>query len=169
MTRDLLAHYVDIAMNSEAPDYRLLGEGIDSLSEEFNPETETKQWINQKNGNTDIKSYAPSIEFDIEDCDQDDTELMDWINDIVDKLPTGKSATSSYVRVRLNKPLDGTGADAKVFKAVKRMCSVSVSSTGGDAGSNVVNGISLGGKGDGIEGYFNIETSTFTAGTYAEG
>lgn len=170
MKRDLLAHYVDIGMktaiDAEDTNFHLLGEGVGALSEEFNPETETKQWINDKNGNTAIKSYTPSIEVEIEDCDQDDTELIDWLNDLVDDLPTGKDATSSYVRVRLNRPLDSAGTDAKVFKAVKRMCSISVSSTGGDAGSNVVNSISIGGKGDGKKGYFNIETNKFTVGEY---
>lgn len=167
MKRDKLAHYVDIKMqtdiNSTEAEYHLLGEGIDSLTEEFNPETDTKQWINEANGNTDVSSYTPSISVDIEDCDQEDSALMDWIDDLVDTLPTQKSAVSSYVRVRLNRPAAG---NEKVFKAVKRMCAISVDSTGGDAGSNVADSITLGGKGDGVQGYFDISTNVFTAGEY---
>lgn len=138
-------------------DYHMIGEGVESLSEEFNAETDTKQWINQANGNTDVKSYAPNIDFDMEDVDPEDEELQEWINRMVDTLPTGSEAVTSYIRVRLKNPT-GTG----VYKAVKRMCAVSVGSTGGDAGANVTNSISLGGKGDGIQGTFDVKTKIFT-------
>lgn len=161
--RELLAHYVDINMVKTAAgsgqDYHLIGEGVESLSEEFNSETETKQWINQANGNTDVKSYTPNIDFDMEDVDPEDEEMQEWVNEMVDTLPTGSAAVTSYIRVRLKNPT-GEG----VYKAVKRMCAVSVGSTGGDAGANVTNSISLGGKGDGIPGTFNVTTNTFTPG-----
>lgn len=161
--RELLAHYVDINMVKTAAgsgqDYHLIGEGVESLSEEFNSETETKQWINQANGNTDVKSYTPNIDFDMEDVDPEDEEMQEWVNKMVDTLPTGSAAVTSYIRVRLKNPT-GEG----VYKAVKRMCAVSVGSTGGDAGANVTNSISLGGKGDGIPGTFNVTTNTFTPG-----
>lgn len=161
--RELLAHYVDINMVKTAAgsgqDYHLIGEGVESLSEEFNSETETKQWINQANGNTDVKSYTPNIDFDMEDVDPEDEEMQEWVNEMVDTLPTGSAAVTSYIRVRLKNPT-GEGA----YKAVKRMCAVSVGSTGGDAGANVTNSISLGGKGDGIPGTFNVTTNTFTPG-----
>lgn len=170
MKRDLLVHYVDIKMqtdvNSTETEYHQLGEGIDSLTEEFNPETETKQWINEPNGNTDVSSYTPSISVDMEDCDQEDTALMDWLDDLIDSLPTGKKAITSYIRVKLNRPV--TKDNEKVFRAVKRMCSVSLNSTGGESGNNVTNSFSLGGKGNGIIGYFDISTNSFTAGTYTE-
>ncbi len=156
MKRPELQHFIDTSMNGSTASYHLLGEGIDSLSEEFNAEEETEQWINQYNGTTDIKSYTPSISFDIQDVDQDDTDLMDWIYKMIDELPTGKSAVTNYVRARVK----GSGP---TYPAVKRNCSVSVSSTGGDAGGNVINSITLGGRGDGIVGTFNASTKVFTA------
>ncbi len=158
MKRPDLQHFVDISMNGAEPDYHLLGEGIDSLSEEFNPEEETEQWINQYNGTTDIKSYTPSISVEMQDVDQDDTELMDWIYHLVDTLPTGKDAVTNYLRVRVK----GNGP---TYPAVKRNCSVSVSSTGGDAGANIVNSITIGGRGDGVAGTYNAETGKFTEGS----
>lgn len=157
MKRHLLAHYVDIKMDSTfaSSDYHLLGEGINSLTEEFNPEEETEQWINQANGTTDIKSYTPSISVEMQDVDQDDTDLVDWVNTMIDTLPTGKEAVTSYVRVRLK----GNGPE---YPAVRRLCAVSVASTGGDAGANVTDSITLGGRGDGVQGTFNAETKTFT-------
>lgn len=162
MKRHLLAHYVDVKMDTTfaATSYHLLGEGINSLTEEFNPEEETEQWINQANGTTDIKSYTPSISVEMQDVDQDDTELVEWVNRMIDTLPTGKEAVTSYVRVRLQ----GEGPD---YPAVRRLCAVSMGNTGGDAGSNVTNGFTLGGRGDGVKGTFNAKTNTFTEETSA--
>lgn len=157
MKRHLLRHYVDISMDKTLaePDYHLIGEGVSSLSEDMNAEEETVQWINQENGTTDLKSYTPSISIEMQDVDQEDTDLVDWVNEIVDTLPTGSSATTSYVRVRIK----GSGPS---YPAVQRKCTVTVSSTGGDAGGNVTNSITLGGCGDGIQGTFNVESGTFS-------
>lgn len=159
MKRNLLQHFVDVAMDSTlaATNYRLIGDGVESLTEEMNGESETKQWINQENGTTDVKSYTPSISIERKNIDQDDTELTDWINNLIDTLPTGKKAITSYVRVRVQ----GSGPS---YPAVQRMCSVTVGSTGGDAGADVADAITLGGRGDGIKGTFNVETKKFTAG-----
>lgn len=158
MKRHLLAHFVDIKMDTTyaASDYHLLGEGISSLTEEFNAEEETEQWINQENGTTDLKSYTPSIEVEMQDVDQEDTELVAWVNKMIDTLPTGKKAVTSYIRVRL------TGEEGPEYPAVRRQCAVMVGGTGGDAGGNVTNTITLGGRGDGVAGKFNATTRKFT-------
>lgn len=163
MKRHELQHFVDISMDKtlSETDYHLLGDGISSLTEEFNAEEETEQWINQQNGTTDVKSYTPSISVEMQDIDQEDEELVDWFNNLIDILPTGSKAVSSYVRVRIK----GSGP---TYPAVQRMCSVTVGSTGGDAGANVINSITLGGRGDGIQGTFNVETKKFTARGAAE-
>lgn len=160
MKRHLLAHFVDIKMDTsyEASDYHLLGEGISSLTEEFNAEEETEQWINQENGTTDLKSYTPSIEVEMQDVDQEDTALVEWVNKMIDTLPTGKAAVTSYIRVRLS----GKGP---TYPAVRRQCAVMVGGTGGDAGGNVTNTITLGGRGDGEAGTFNATEKTFTPGS----
>lgn len=159
MKRHLLRHFVDVAMDTTyaASDFHLLGEGIESMSEEFNAESETVQWINQESGTTDIKSYTPSIEIERQNVDQDDTDLTDWFNRMIDTLPTGKDAATSYVRVRIT----GNGP---TYPAILQPCTVTVGSTGGDAGGNVTDAITLGGRGDKVVGSFNLETNKFTAG-----
>ena len=163
LKRHELQHFVDINMSKTLTDadYHLLGDGIASLTEEFNAEEETEQWINQENGTTDIKSYTPSISVEMQDIDQDDTELVDWFNNLIDTLPTGSKAVSSYVRVRIKGP-------GPSYPAVQRKCSISVGSNGGDAGSNVTNSITIGGRGDGIQGTFNVSTKEFTADSATE-
>lgn len=163
MKRHELVHYVDTSMGAGQPVWGLLGDGITSLTEEMNPEEETKQWINQENGDTDVKSYTPSIEVEKEDCVDDETQK--WIDKMVDELPTGSDATTSYVRFRLK---DKVGEQAGVYVAYRRECAVTVNSVGGEAGSNVVNSVKLGGKGAAVKGTFNVSTKTFTADAATE-
>lgn len=158
MKRHLLRHFVDVAMDSTyaTSDYHLLGEGIESLTEEFNAEEETTQWINQESGTTDVKGYTPSIEVERQDVDQDDDDLNDWFDNIINTLPTGKAAATSYVRVKI----EGAGP---TYPAVMQPCVAIAGSTGGDAGGNVVDSITLSGRGDKVIGTFNPSTGKFTA------
>lgn len=145
--REVLRHYFNIG-TLETPVWILLGEGVTSLTEEFNPESDTKQYINQSNGSTVIKSYTPSISVEREYIGD---KLQDWINEKIKTLPTGSKAISEYVRVNiLEKPTDN------VYPAVKRKCTYQFDSIGGDAGSELVNAMTLGGVGDGIVGTFDV-------------
>lgn len=156
MKREELVHYLDTSMGSGDPAWALIGDGVSSLTEEFNPEEETQQWINQANGDTSVKSYTPSIEVEKQDCIDD--EMQAFINKMVDELPTAKAAETSYLRFRLTDKTE----DNK-YVAYMRKCAVSVNSTGGEAGSNVVNSIKIGGKGAAVKGTFDPATKTFTA------
>ena len=155
MKREQLAHFVDTTMCGTTPNYVLLGDGISSLSEEFNAETETTQWINQESGTTSVKSYTPTIEVERQDCTDD--ECREWIKEIIDTLPTGTDAETYVVRVdKSSANTDGS------YPAIRRKFAVSAGSTGGDAGGYVVDSVSFGGAGDQVEGTFNVSTLTFT-------
>lgn len=153
--REKLMHFFNIG-TSDTPQYVLLGDGITSLTEEFNPESETKQYINQANGTTSIKSYTPSISVEKEYIKDDD--LQDWINEKIKVLPTGSEAQSDYVRVNILE----APTEAGKYKAVKRKCSYQFDSIGGDAGSELINSMTLGGIGDGVQGTFDVSTNIFT-------
>lgn len=146
--REVLRHYFNIGTLA-SPKWVLLGDGITSLTEEFNPETDTKQYINQSNGTTSLKSYTPSIPIEREYISD---ELQRWIDEKVKILPTGSKAISEYVRINLlDAPVDGA------YPAVKRKCTYQFDSIGGDAGSPLVNSMTLGGAGDGVQGTFTVE------------
>lgn len=157
--REKLMHFFNIG-TEETPEYVLLGDGITSLTEEFNPESDTKQYINQANGTTSTKSYTPSISIEKEYIKED--KLQDWINEKIKILPTGSAAQSDYVRINIMEK----GADG-VYPAVKRRCAYQFDSIGGDAGSELINSMTLGGIGDGIQGTFNVKENTFTPATVA--
>lgn len=161
-TREKLMHFFNIG-TSDAPEYVLLGDGITSLTENFNPESETKQYINQANGTTSIKSYAPSISVDKEYIK--DEKLQEWIDEKIKLLPVGTAAQSDYVRVNILEAPTTEG----VYPAVKRRCSYQFDSIGGDGGSELKNSITLGGIGDGIQGTFNVPTRTFSENDSEDG
>ena len=50
------------------------------------------------------------------------------------------------------------------YVAYRRKFAVTADSTGGDAGGNVVDAVTLSGVGDAVKGTFNPTTLTFTAG-----
>lgn len=153
--REKLVHYLNIGTAS-APKYVLLGDGITSLTEEFNPESDTKQYINQANGTTVIKSYTPSIAIEREYIKDD--ELQAWIDEKVKTLPTGSDAETDYIRINLFDETSTSGT----YNAVKRKCTFQFDSVGGDAGAELVSALTLGGVGDGIQGEFTVGTKTFT-------
>lgn len=158
--REDLRHYVDTSMNAEVATYALLGDGINSLTEEMNPEEETKHYINMAKASNAVKAYQRTFEVDKEDCVED--AVQKWIDGLVDKLPTGAKAQTSFIRFRIKDALEGEGNVGK-YKAIKVPCTVAVASSGGDGGDYVHNVINIKQCGDDIEGTFDVSTSTFTA------
>jgi len=96
----------------------LLGDGITSLTEEFNPETESKHYINMASASNQIKSYAPTISVEKEYIK--DEELQKWIDEKVRLLPVGKEAESDYIRINI---LETASADGS-YPAIKRKFAV---------------------------------------------
>lgn len=159
--REDLRHYIDTKMNAaEGPAYEMLGDGVSTLTEEMNPQEETKHYINMSSDSNAVKSYQRSFEVDKEDCVED--KVQELLDDLVDKLPTGASANTSFVRFRLK---DAVSGSAGTYKAIKVPCTVSVTSNGGDGGDYVHNVISVKQCGDDIPGKFNVSTKTFTEDT----
>ncbi len=153
--REKLMHFFNIG-TAETPEYVLLGDGITSLTEEFNPESGTKQYIHQANGTTSIKSYTPSISVEKEYIKNE--KLQQWMDEKIKLLPVGTAAESDYVRLNVMETPTAEGT----YPAVKRRCSYQFDNIGGDAGSELKNSMTLGGIGDGIQGTFNVKTGTFT-------
>lgn len=144
-------------MNAEVPVFALLGDGVNTLTEEMNPEEETKHYINMAKASNAVKAYQRTFEVDKEDCVDD--VVQKWIDGLVDDLPTGAKAKTSFVRFRLKDAVNGS---AGVYKAIKVPCTVAVASSGGDGGDYIHNVINIKQCGDDIKGTFDISTSTFT-------
>lgn len=155
--REQLRHYIDITMNAKESQYELLGDGVSSLVENMNPEEETKHYIHMSKASNQVKAYQRTFEVDKEDCIDD--EVQKWIDGMVDSLPTGASARTSFVRFRLKDAAEGKAGS---YKAIKVPCTVAVASSGGDGGDYVHNVINIKQQGEDIKGTFDIATKKFT-------
>ena len=65
--REDLRHYIDTTMGAEEPKYALLGNGVESLTEEMNPEEDTKHYINMAKASNKVKSYQRAFDVDKEE------------------------------------------------------------------------------------------------------
>lgn len=153
--REKLMHFFNIG-TTEAPSYVILGDGITSLTEEFNPESESKHYINMSSASNRLKSYAPSISIEKEYIVNE--ALQEWINEKIKLLPTGTEANSDYIRINI---LEGADEEGN-YQAVKRPCTYQFDSIGGDGGDVIMNNMTLTGNGDAVQGTFNVKTATFT-------
>lgn len=155
--REQVRHYIDVSMGSNTPQYELLGSGIESLTENMNPEEESKHYIHMSKASNKVKSYQRTFDVDKEDCIED--EVQSWIDTLVDDLPVGESANTSFVRLRLK---DAVIGEEGSYRAIRVPCTVSVSSSGGDGGDYIHNSISVKQYGEDEKGTFNASTKTFT-------
>lgn len=153
--REKLMHFFNIG-TKETAKYELLGDGITSLTEEFNPESESKHYINKAAASNRVKSYAPSISVEKEYIVEE--ALQTWINEKIKVLPTGAEAESDYIRINILETASSEGE----YPAVKRPCTYQFDSIGGDAGDVIMNNMTITGNGDAIQGTFNVKTKKFT-------
>ena len=156
--REKLMHFLNIG-TKDAAKYVLLGDGITSLTEEFNPESESKHYINMASASNSVKSYAPSISVEKEYIK--DEELQKWIDEKVRVLPVSSEAEADYIRINI---LEGAAEDGS-YKAIKRPCTYQFDSIGGDGGGEIMNNMTLTGNGDAVQGTFDVKTLTFTPAT----
>lgn len=156
--REKLMHFLNIG-TTDKPTYVLLGDGITSLTEEFNPESETKHYINMASASNSLKSYAPSISVEKEYIKGE--ALQTWINEKIRVLPVGAEAEADYVRINI---LDSASENG-TYPAVKRPCTYQFDSIGGDGGGEIMNNMTLTGNGDAVQGTFDVKTLTFTPAT----
>ena len=156
--REKLMHFLNIG-TADNPTYVLLGDGITSLTEEFNPESEGKHYINMASASNKVKAYAPSISVEKEYIKGE--ALQTWINEKIRVLPIGAEAEADYVRINI---LDSASEDG-TYPAVKRPCTYQFNSIGGDGGGEIMNNMTLTGNGDAVQGTFDVKTLTFTPAT----
>lgn len=153
--REKLMHFFNIG-TPESAKYVLLGDGITSLTEEFNPEAESKHYINKEAASNKVKAYAPSVSVEKEYIKEED--LQKWMNEKIRILPVGTEAESDYIRINI---LDGPSSGGE-YPAVKRPCTYQLDSIGGDGGGDIMNNMTLTGNGNAVQGTFNVSTMKFT-------
>lgn len=168
--RCTLLTYVDVAQKvtgstTTGANWALLGEGIEEGNISYNPETESKHFIHQKSGNTQIKSYAPTISISQESI-VDDEAYTFFDEKIRRPRVTGKSAETYIVNVEGT--YNGKEVTGNTFPAELQKVSISIDEYGGSGADGKSLSYSINYKGDAIWGTWNAETQTWSDTAYTE-
>lgn len=142
------------ALTGQTPKLVELGDGFTELSEDWGPNTESKQYVNMKNASNSVKGYAFSMN---PSRDHLSDEVQKGINTLFKTLPTGDKCESYYYRFYKS---DITGNTGDCIRVPVTVCP---SSTGGAGGDNLTSSIQINGNGDAELGTITIsQDGTFS-------
>lgn len=176
--RSKLIHLLNTAeiptTGNRGKEWNLINEGVTTLTEDFNPDTETIQYIAEDSKTTFTKNYGVSMTISISVIDGDD-KVNEYLRKRIFELPTGATADEEYIRCCLLDKQEATsGQETNVTKYTSYMqeANLAVSNIGGDAGEYLVGEVNLNGKGEYIKGTLSVtkttdETSGKTKYTYS--
>lgn len=158
LMRNELQTYMDVTPTSETPDYELVGEGFDELTESLNPEVKENARIHQKSKSKTITGYSPEYNFTAENDDTD--PVVAFVANVGRARLIGDDAETTIVNVELFNETETAGA----YVAYQQRIAVKVDQVNGGNGAEVMpmTGSFLY-KGDAVKGTFVLETKVFTA------
>ena len=158
--RKYLAHFLDAAFDTTyaESEYVRLGKDLEELSEELNPEVETRKNILGENSVVH-SGYEVTTDTDPFYYEYSDA-LSEKIFDIAMNRLTGAKCKTSKVDVLLKPGEDG--AEPSVVKAWREDVYVIPNSVGGDT-SGIQVPFTIHNAGNRVEGSFDMSTKKFTA------
>ena len=161
LERKYLAHYIDAAfdLTGAATNYVRLGQNLEELSVEMNPDVQINANILGEN-DAKLTGYEMSASVSPYYVTHDEA-LSEKLMEIIDNELTGDSCKTTVVDVWL-KPGETVDAEPIVVKAIRREVVVAVQSYGGDT-SGVQIPFELSGATNRTKGTFDLATKKFTA------
>lgn len=124
-----------------------LGDGFTELTEDWSPNTESKQYINMKNSANTVKGYEFSADLEREYLSD---EVQEVVDDLFKKFPTGASCETYYYRFYKTDISSNTG------DCIRVPVTVAPSSTGGAGGDTLTSSLQINGNGDAELGTITI-------------
>lgn len=166
--RNILLTYVDINQTSsvesiQTASFKLMGEGIEELTQTYNAETETKQYIHQASGTTDLKSYAPTISISQEAIEDDDAYT--FFDEKIRRPRSVGKASETFI-VNVEGTYEGKEVTGTTFPAELQRVSISIDDYGGSASDGLSIGYTLNYRGDSIWGTWNATEEKWTNTPY---
>jgi hypothetical protein len=156
--RSLVKHFLNSTPSATAATYELFGDGVLSLTPNYNPNTVTEQYISEDSGHTLVQNYAPTMPVTMRAFPGDD--LFDFIDDLRQTLSIGGDDLTDVIEVRLYETPE---SDNVTYPATQWDCSIQFESgPGGDGGANAELAFTINFTGDPVQGDFNISTLAFT-------
>ncbi|KAK8835460.1 hypothetical protein M9Y10_004564 [Tritrichomonas musculus] len=152
----------------DTQNFALINEGVTELTEEFNPETETTQYIAEKDAVTYVKRYAPSIT--LSSYLVKDDSVNKRIREVINTLPVGSNADTDYIRFSYLDNIGETSKDIIKYTAYRRRGTIPAGNIGGSAGDTTSASITINGKGEAIKGVLTVtKADGTTTYSFAEG
>lgn len=130
-----------------------IGDGVTELTEEWGPDIESKQYINQTTKASSLKGYEFSTTIEREYMDD---EFQTAINDGLKQFPTGKKCETYYYRYFKT---DITGGSGDCIRVPVIMAPASAGGSGEDI---LTAGLELSGNGDVEQGTITITEDGYT-------
>ena len=135
--------------------WKLIGDGVTTLTYSYNPNTTSETYINQDNATTTLDSYAVSIDGEQKALFGDD--VFDFIDELRTSLAVGDEAITNLLLIDRYNEVSTGNFKAQVFK-----CVVSVTSYGGDGGTTPTIGFTISANGNPTNGTATINNGEFT-------
>lgn len=162
LNREALAHYLDTTfkLTAESAEWEILGDDIEEMSMELNPDTETSKNILGQTKTKD-NGYEPSMDADPYYADHD-KKLYPMLRDIALERKKGDACRTLLLEVIIE------NTDAENHLAFVQEVIVKPQSYGGDTGGlNIPFNVSEDGKR--TKGYVTASTLTSGNPTFTEG
>ena len=153
-----IADYMNTTTGEGAAVYALMGMGFTSLDENPSAKIETTAYISDRSASGVVTGYETTFPFNTQLID--DEAAINFIYDVARNQKAGSEAEADYVRVDLFKSKDTKGYPARKFRVTVEVSSIS------GAGTEIMTiAGNLHQVGNFVDGYFDIETKTFTPKT----
>lgn len=142
--------------------YVLMGSGFTTINENYGAQEDSKVYVNDKEQSTTVDSYQREFPYNCDLIDSQDAVAA--LREVGERGLTGLDAMFEYVRVDLFQPRS-TEANNKEFYARHFIVSCIPSGEEGEGAATITNSGSLKPFGGMTEGWFDVDTKTFTAAT----
>ena len=150
LDRTNMVSLLDIGLLTEGTEELAeMGDGFTEITEDWGPNTDSKQYVNMKNASNTVKGYALSMT-PSRDCLSD--KMQTCIDTLFKTFPTGEKCNSYYYRFRKSDIKNGTG------DCIRVPVTVCPSSMGGSGGDTLTSSIQINGNGE-------VELGTVTIGS----
>lgn len=159
MNSDNKAYYLDVSADGSSKQYELVGYGITNNGKTMNPQSETKQYVNQKTATTITNSYQVEYPFEGEIIKND--KVIKFLYDIIENETLGKKIQRSLVTFDFP---EGDSPSLEAVPAKERIVNIEMSEMTREAGTSIKISGSFKAVTDLSTGTFNATTKEFTKG-----
>lgn len=141
-------------VGGETESYKIVGNGVNDLSYEYNPQETTETYIVNDNATTTLDSYQIALDTEMKCIKGDD--IFDYIDNLRYNVSVGGDAKTSLILV------DTWHGENGSYRAEKFECTISINSYGGAGGETPTIAFRIGINGDPEKGTATITTGTAT-------